>query len=165
MDIHPPWQRPAVIYQSQRLVHSFQHWTGKALVTLPEAADATEMARLLFNAPFVVLSHGIEADPIFNYGNQAALDLWQIDWEHLTQMPSRLTAEPMERQARAALLAQAAASGLIENYRGVRITRAGRRFLIENATIWDVLDDAGTRCGQAAKFTDWQWLSGLADGT
>ncbi|WP_110988414.1 MEKHLA domain-containing protein [Acaryochloris thomasi] len=155
MDIHPPWQRPSVVYHSQRLAHSFHHWTGGQLVP---AAEATAMAHQMFVAPFVLLSHGLEADPILNYGNQAALDLWQTDWEQLTRMPSRLTAEPTERQARAQQLTQATAAGCIENYRGIRITRTGRRFLIENATIWDVLDEAGDRCGQAAKFSDWMWL-------
>lgn len=156
MDIHPPWLRPAVVYHSQRLAHSFQHWTGGALVPATEAAS---VAHQLFMAPFVLLSHGLETDPILNYGNQAALDLWQIDWEHLTQMPSRLTAEPTERQSRAQQLMQAAAAGFIENYQGVRITCTGRRFLIENAMIWDVLDEAGERCGQAAKFSHWKWLA------
>lgn len=156
MDIHPPWQQLAIIHHSQRLARSFQHWTGKQLTLATEADD---IACQLFEAPFVLLSHGMETDPVLNYGNQSALDLWQMSWDELTQMPSRLTAEPMERQARAKLLAQAATSGYIQNYCGIRITKTGRRFLIENALIWDVLDEAGKRCGQAAKFTDWQWLT------
>jgi hypothetical protein len=151
----PPWQHPEVIEHSHRLVHSFWHWTGEKLI--PDL-DAAEAAHQLFESPFVLLSHGLEADPILNYGNQAALDLWQMDWDSLTRMPSRLTAEPMERQARAMLLAQAATSGLIQNYCGVRINRTGQRFLIENAIIWDVFDETGSRCGQAAQFTDWAWL-------
>ncbi len=161
MDIHPPWRQPAIIQHSQRLVRSFHYWTGERLVS---ASDVTDQSRLLFEAPFVLLSHGLEADPILNYGNQAALTLWQTYWEQLTQMPSRLTAEPVERQARANLLAQATKAGLIENYQGIRITRTGRRFFIENAVIWDVLNDSGTRCGQAAKFTDWKWLAEMTDG-
>ncbi len=162
MDIHlpSPWQSPTIVHHCQRLAHSYQYWTGEVLVLATEPADLVQQ---LFHAPFILLSHGTEPDPILNYGNQAALDLWQLDWEQLTQMPSRLTAEPMERQARAQLLAQAAASGLINNYRGVRISSSGQRFLIENAIIWDVLDESGLRCGQAAKFTDWKWLTDTAN--
>lgn len=161
MDIHPPWRQPEIIQHSQRLVRSFHRWTGELLVS---ASGDCDSARLLFEAPFVLLSHGTEADPILNYGNQAALQLWQTHWEQLTQMPSRLTAEPTERQARAELLAQATKAGLIENYQGIRITRTGRRFFIENAVIWDVLDESDTCCGQAAKFTDWKWLAESVDG-
>ncbi|MGB7414092.1 MAG: MEKHLA domain-containing protein [Thermosynechococcaceae cyanobacterium] len=150
-----PWQQPRIIEHSQRLIHSYEYWTGTQL--LPALAKAA-LARQLFESPFIVLSHGLEVDPILNYGNQSALDLWQIEWEQLIQMPSRLTAEPTERNARAQLLAEAATAGLIQNYCGIRVTRTGRRFLIENATIWDVLDEGGLCCGQAATFTHWQWL-------
>jgi hypothetical protein len=112
----------------------------------------------LYNAPFALLSHGTEADPILNYGNQVVLGLWQTTWEDLTRMPSRLTAEPMEQSERAKLLAQAQNQGYIDGYRGIRIARSGRRFWIENAQIWTVFDQQGEVCGQAAKFSKWQWL-------
>ncbi|MGF1600843.1 MAG: MEKHLA domain-containing protein [Thermosynechococcaceae cyanobacterium] len=150
-----PWQQPHIIEHSQRLIRSYRYWTGNQLIS---TLDTDALAHQLFKSPCIVLSHGLEADPIMNYGNQAALDLWQIEWKQLIKMPSRLTAEPIERHTRAQLLAQAATTGLIQNYCGVRITRTGRRFLIENATIWDVLDETGLRCGQAATFTHWQWL-------
>ena len=57
--------------------------------------------------PFVVASHGLQDDPILNYGNQVALDLWEMNWEQFTQTPSRLTAEPVNREERARMLEQA----------------------------------------------------------
>ena len=38
-----------------------------------------EEAEALMDAPFVVLSHGTEDDPIFNYGNLAAQKLF-LEW-------------------------------------------------------------------------------------
>jgi hypothetical protein len=47
-------------------------------------------ARDLFAFRGVVLSHGTEEDPILNYGNGAALALWEMDFGQLTSIPSRL---------------------------------------------------------------------------
>jgi MEKHLA domain len=156
-----PWQRSDVVRQSQRICRSYQHWLGQPL--LPgldiEVVAPQQLAQILYNVDFVILSHGTETDPILNYGNQRALDLWQASWLELTKMPSRLTAEPMERQERAKLLAQAAAQGYIDGYRGIRIARNGQRFWIENAIIWTILDEQGAIAGQAATFAQWQPLS------
>jgi hypothetical protein len=157
-----PWQQQDVILHSQNLADSFYHWTGSPLLSTAVslvALETTALAQGLFNAPFALLSHGTEADPILNYGNQVVLSLWQTTWAELTQMPSRLTAEPIEREERAKLLAQAEGQGYIEGYRGIRITRNGRRFWIENAQIWTVFDQQGQRCGQAAMFREWRWIN------
>jgi hypothetical protein len=93
---------------------------------------------------------------VLNYGNQKALDLWQMDWETFTKTPSRYTAEPMERSEREELLAQAKLQGYISNYRGIRIASNGDRFYINRAIIWNVVDQAGNLWGQAATFRDWE---------
>jgi MEKHLA domain len=71
-----PWQQPEVIRQAECLIRSYQHWTGREFLSGSYALN--EGARQLFEATFVVVSHGVEADPILNYGNQAALNLWQL---------------------------------------------------------------------------------------
>jgi hypothetical protein len=161
-DSYVPWQQELVIQHSRFLYQSFQKWTGEALVALPDdlamlASSNPDLAiaQALFDAPFAILSHGQETDPILNYGNQTALTLWQMNWANFTQMPSRLTAEPISRQERDRLLAEAAAHGFISGYRGVRIASTGARFWIEDAMIWDVLDDLGNKRGQAARFDTW----------
>lgn len=116
------------------------------------------IAEALFTAPFVLVSHGTEADPILNYGNQSALQLWEMDWHQLTQTPSRLTAEPIEREERARLLEQAQTQGYISDYQGIRISRTGRRFHISNVIVWDVLNEQNDRCGQAATFDRWEFI-------
>ncbi len=131
------------------LLTSFRRFVGRALVE-----DGPDAAERLFKADFVVVSHGTEADPILNYGNLAALRLWETDWESLTAMPSRKTAEPIHREARADLLARAAEHGFIDDYTGVRISATGRRFRIRNAIIWNLVDEAGAPAGQAATFRD-----------
>ncbi|MFN4280298.1 MEKHLA domain-containing protein [Thermosynechococcus sp.] len=152
-----PWLQPEVIQQARRICVSFRQWTGRSLLA-DAAEDGLCLAQQLFHWSQPVLSHGCETDPLLNYGNQAALSLWELSWGELVQLPSRLTAEPMAQEERARLLAQAARQGYTNNYSGVRISRSGRRFRIENAWIWTVLDEMGTPVGQAATFDQWQFL-------
>lgn len=151
-----PWQQPSVIRHTQRLLTSFQHWTGQPLLQVSGTPEF--LAQTMFKAPFVVVSHGTQPDPIFNYGNQTALNLWELDWQQFTQTPSRLSAEPIEQAERDRLLQQAKQQGFISNYAGVRISHSGQRFRICNVTLWDVLDEQGDRCGQAATFDQWEML-------
>ncbi|MFN6944193.1 MAG: MEKHLA domain-containing protein [Cytophagaceae bacterium] len=118
-----------------------------------------EFSNNLYNAPFVVVSHGIQTDPIFNYANLCAQQLWNLNWEGFTQMPSRLSAEPMEREERQIFLEKTARQGFVENYSGIRITSDNRRFMIKNAIIWNVIDAKGIYKGQAATFSDWEFLN------
>lgn len=150
------WKQPEIIRWSQILANSFQRLLDRQLIdncTTPE-----QLAAALFHAPFVVVSHGIQADPILNYGNQAALQLWDTNWDKFTQTPSRLTAETVNRAIRAKMLEQAAQQGYIDNYCGVRISSTGRRFLIETAIIWNLTDESEKSCGQAATFSEWHFL-------
>lgn len=142
--------------QAQALLGSFSARTGKELIN--RSGDPREDAKRLFDAPFVVVSHGVEPDPILNYGNAAALNLWEMSPETLIATPSRLTAEPTSREARERILADTARKGFITGYAGVRISAAGRRFRICDVTIWNVTDDDGRLLGQGATFARWTML-------
>ena len=150
------WQQPEIIRWSQILAQSYQKLLGRELIASSYSPE--QLTKNLFQAPFVVVSHGVEADPILNYGNQTALSLWSMSWSELTKTPSRLTAEPVNRATRASMLEQAAKQGYIDNYRGIRISSTGHRFAIERAVIWNLTDESGENCGQAATFSDWKWL-------
>jgi len=151
-----PWQTAAIATHSEILARSLKHWTQRDL--LPGSTTPTELAKGLYDAPFVLVSHGTEADPILNYGNAAALALWELSWEEFTRTPSRLTAEAPNREERARLLASVTAQGYIDDYSGVRISKNGRRFRIAQATVWNLLSPAGEYCGQAAMFSRWEFL-------
>ncbi|MCI5166336.1 MAG: MEKHLA domain-containing protein [Candidatus Electrothrix sp. GM3_4] len=72
--------------------------------------------------------------------------------------PSRYTAETPDREERAQLLAQVATDGFIDDYAGVRVSKHGRRFRIEQAVVWNFADETGSFCGQAAMFESWTFL-------
>jgi hypothetical protein len=152
----PPavWDR--WIAHSALLLDSYRRHTGRELT--PRGGGARAEAERLLDAPFVVVSHGTEADPILNYGNRVALALWEMDLDRFIATPSRLTAEPMLREARERLLEQTARHGFVSGYEGVRISAGGRRFQIHGATIWNVADAAGRPAGQAATFSRWTFL-------
>ncbi|SEA09216.1 MEKHLA domain-containing protein [Thiothrix caldifontis] len=139
------------------LLHSsFRHYVGHNLADLPWQGEST--ANTLDTAPFVLLSHNTDADPIFTYGNQKALEVFEIDWETLTQLPSRYSAEALVREEREHLLQTVARQGYIDNYAGVRISSTGRRFLIRQAIVWNLRDAHGNYAGQAAYFDHWEFL-------
>lgn len=117
-----------------------------------------DQSQALFEVPFVVVSHGTQLDPVLNYGNQTALDLWEMGLATLLQTPSRLTAEPLHRDERARLLERTSRDGFVDDYRGIRIASTGRRFLIEKAIVWNLVNSDGDRVGQAATFSEWVFL-------
>ena len=137
----------------QLLLDSFARLLGRELIFRQGSAEV--QAERLFQAPFVVVSHGTEADPILNYGNAAALALWEMDLATLTRTPSRLTAEPVHRDERARLLERTRRDGYVDDYAGIRISSTGRRFQIEQAIVWNLVDAAGIHRGQAATFDRW----------
>ena len=139
----------------QRLVNSFRHFSGRDFIALP---PNTDLVHFLHEAPFALVSHGTEADPIFNYANKTAQRLWEMDWDEFTSTPSRLSAEPMRREEREQLLHQVAQFGFAENYEGIRISKTGKRFWIRNTTVWNVLDEQGHYIGQAASYSKWDFI-------
>lgn len=138
------------------MADSFAAVTGQFL--LPGQFTPVALAQQLYNAPFVLLSHGTQPDPVFNYANQTAQNLWEMDWEQFTQLPSRLSAEPVAVAERQAMLEEARQKGYISNYNGVRISRTGRRFIIKDAILWNIYDHNGAYQGQAATFKEWSFL-------
>ncbi|HTO78232.1 MAG TPA: MEKHLA domain-containing protein [Methylocystis sp.] len=145
---------------SQALLDSYRARVGKELIA--RSRKPQDEAERLFAAPFVVVSHGAEVDPILNYGNAAALALWEMSPEELIATPSRLTAEAEVREAREHVLAETARNGFVSGYTGVRVSRTGRRFRIQDVTVWNVTDADARLLGQTATFAHWEWLDGEA---
>jgi hypothetical protein len=130
---------------------SFERLLGRPLVAAPTPER-------LWNAPCVIVAHGREADPVFFYGNRRALEAFAMDFRAFCQLPSRYSAEPLARDERARLLERVSRDGFIDDYSGVRISAAGQRFRIEQAVVWNLIDEHGVCHGQAATFDRWQML-------
>jgi hypothetical protein len=128
------------------IAESHARLTGRPLI---------EEGAALWSAPFALLAHGFEPDPVFFDGNRRALELFEVSAEDLVRMASRLSAEAPDRAERARLLEQVARRGFIDDYAGVRVAASGRRFRIEQATVWNLVDASGQVHGQAAAFARW----------
>ncbi|MBM3117064.1 MEKHLA domain-containing protein [Jeongeupia naejangsanensis] len=133
------------------LCASHRRLTGHDLVD--PALPPSDAARWLYDAaPFCVLAHDTQADPCFIYANLAAQTCFEYDWDEFIGLPSRLSAEAPNRDERDRLLADVARQGYASGYRGLRIAKSGRRFWIEDVTVWNLVDAAGLRLGQAATY-------------
>lgn len=157
----PPWLTPEGLRLARHLLHSHALVFGVPLLAgIDPAREPRRAAQELFAADLVVLAHDEAADPRLIYANRSALRLWRRNWAAMVGMPSRLTAEASQRAARAEALALARTRQALQGYGGIRVDSRGRRFRIENARLWRVVDAAGGVCGQAAAFGRWWWLSG-----
>ena len=141
------------------LLQSHQRAFGHLMLASSQPTTSLRLrCQELFACGFPVLAHGTGQDPRLSYANAAALQVWETDWTGLIGMPSRLTAPESERQERRQALGQAHSQLAITGYRGIRISRKGRRFMINNARIWTLWDQEERVIGQAASFRDWWWL-------
>jgi PAS domain-containing protein len=110
---------------------------------------------LYAQASHPVLAHNTDPDPRFIYANRAAQTAFEYDWDEITSLPSRLSAEPVDREERQRLLDSVARHGFATGYSGIRIAKSGRRFLIEAGVVWQLIDRDGAVRGQAATFANW----------
>src|ERR1700733_11994673 len=69
-----PFRDAAWIERTQRLLDSYRRWVGRELID--RGGDPANESQRLFEAPFVVVAHGTQPDPIFNYANRCATGLW-----------------------------------------------------------------------------------------
>lgn len=134
----------------QLLTTSFARTVGRPLV-----GPGQDAHWLYAEAPFSVLAHSAAAEPMFIYANKTAQRCFEYSLTELVTIPSRLSAEAPNREERQRLLDAVARNGFIDNYRGLRIAKSGRRFWIEGGIVWELTDETGQRRGQAALFTSW----------
>lgn len=151
---------PWILAHNELLCASYRQLTGRSLLG-QEQGDALageQLARALYAADVAIVSHDTASDPVFNYANRQAQALFGYDWEQFVRLPSRLSAEPMLREARADLLERVARDGYVDDYAGVRVTGDGQRFMIARATVWNLQDADGIYRGQAACIHEWHML-------
>lgn len=143
-------------YQDHALLlnESYRHWTGTYLV---QQRDPGEVLAELNVADFVLVSQGLETTPIFNYGNVQALSLF--GYEHLDFLQLTCQSTMVEGEmAESGVAKRVAREGFVSDYLGSRLTRSGREFVVEQGTVWQLIDNLGRVHGQAARFDEWRFL-------
>lgn len=156
MNINAQLNSDFYLRHGQLLCASFKRLIKRDLLENKHRSQ-TEI-RQLFDAPFVLLSHDMQQDPLFNFGNRMALELFELDWQQLLQLPSRHSAEQGERKQREKYLKKVNTNDFIEHYSSIRISATGQRFVIKNAIVWNLVDENNKKQGQAAMFNDWQHI-------
>jgi PAS domain-containing protein len=148
--VSSPGLNPNTLAFFELLVGSYQKFVGKKLVKKEQGPEW-----LYGDAPFVVLAHNTAPDPVFIYANATAQRLFGYSRSEFTTLHSRLSAGPMERAERQALLDGVTRDGFVADYRGLRVKKTGERFWIEDGVIWQLRDKHGGVHGQAATFSRW----------
>ncbi len=142
------------ITHGEILANSYKNLTGNNLIK--KSKKGLPKIIQLWNAPYAILSHGIEDDPIFNFGNRIALELFEFTFSDFIKLPSRKSAEEANREKRAKIMDEVAKNGFIRNYTGTRISATGKSFKILDTHIWNLSDREENLYGQAALFEKWE---------
>ena len=135
------------------LLGNLKKWTGFDLAE-EFGISKDELGKGIFEAEFCLLSSDLSADPILNYGNQKAIDLWEMPWEELTSTRSRDTAKSDNQSDRDELMRRVNENNFVTGYSGMRVSKTGREFFIKDVTIWNLFADDGAPYGRAAWFKD-----------
>lgn len=135
----------------QRLDDAYRARSGEGLPG-PHREGAERYEWLHRDAPFALLAHGTEDDPVFMYANQCAQTCFGYSFAEFIELPSRLSASSADRPERERLLQIVTANGIAHGYQGIRVHKTGEPFTIYDGVVWELLNEDGTRWGQAALF-------------
>jgi PAS domain-containing protein len=133
---HPEMAVPSIFRAPQRaapiaaIASSYERWFGKPLVS-----PSADLVAALWDAPFALLAHGTQTDPLFFFASRRALERFGYAPDEFVGLPSRLSAEPPARDERREMLERVTRDGFIDDYAGIRIGASGERFMIEKASV------------------------------
>jgi hypothetical protein len=156
--LNPP--APDNAYQADhvaRLAAAFARVSGDDLYA-ETGIDPAAPGPSAWHGNFALLSHRGDDQAVLNYGNALVLALWECDWDQLTTMPSARTAPAEDVSERGAMMERVAREGFVRGYRGRRVSRGGRLFMIEDGIVWRLADSAGMDFGVAAFFPSYRLL-------
>ena len=153
---NPPWLQPEKLELVNLLQSSYKKAFGIPLFVCSKVDDEHRLeSQELFSLQKVVLAHNNQEDPCLIYANAYALRLWGRNWNEMINMPSRHTAPTNNQIQREVALKHAKIKHAVQGYQGIRISKNGQKFLINNARIWTIWSHDRSPLGQAAAFTNW----------
>lgn len=134
--------------RAREILDSYRRLLGREL--LPRSGDATEDARRLFDLPLAVLAHDTAPQPRLDWANRAAAMAFDATPESLLGRPSAATTPADAVADRGKLFEALARDRFVTGYSGVRVSLTGRRFVIDDVTVFEVTDADGRPAGHAA---------------
>jgi hypothetical protein len=130
------------------ILDSYLRLLGRDLVE--RSGDEADDARRLFDLPLAVLAHDTSPVPLLDWANGAAARAFDAAPEALLGRPSADTTPADAVADRRALFDVLARRGFVTGYSGVRVSLTGRRFMIDDVTVFALADAAGRPAGHAA---------------
>ncbi|MBO9703601.1 MAG: MEKHLA domain-containing protein [Sporocytophaga sp.] len=150
------WMNPDTVKHCKLIAKNYKFWTGKEL--FEEKLHESELSEKMYNAPFVILSHGTQADPIYNYVNLKAQELWEYTWDEMIKLPSRRSAGTNETAQRLELIKEGQEKGITFTEKALRESCSGKKFYIKNVVLFNLLGEGGEYEGQCAIYNDWEFV-------
>lgn len=139
---------PRFTTRAVEILDSYRRLLGHDLIK--RSGDPAEDARRLFDLPLAVLAHDTAPQPLLDWANLTAARAFDSTPESLLGRPSADTAPADAVADRRALFDVLARQGFVTGYSGVRVSLTGRRFVIDDVTVFALTDAAGRPAGHAA---------------
>lgn len=129
---------------------SLEQYYGKSLY---DELSVSGPGAIHNNERYVVISHGTQDDPVYNYGNKAGLLFFGYPEHEFVQLPSRYSAPSGAlRQDRSQIVQHVLDHGWTIIDEAIRQNKARESFRVRRILYFNVNDDDGKRIGQAATF-------------
>ncbi len=104
------------------------------------------------HCPYAIASH--DTNSVFNYANEASLQLFKTNWDEMIGVHSSVSASNSLQSERNRMLREVEKVGFVDGYKATRIAFDGSLFEINDAIIWDVIDNNNNSHGQAVLIMD-----------
>lgn len=107
------------------------------------------------NERYVLISHGTQESPIYNFGNVACLNAFARGWHDHCKMPSRecVISKSQDEALRIELMQNVTDFGFVDgDYRGYRVRGDGKFIRLYECCVWNCYDENDIYIGQAALF-------------
>lgn len=116
--------------------------------TLVPFLDAQDLAIKLHHAPYPLFAYDGNDNPKYTYMNLAAQRLFKVEQHEVKHLHVTETTEELLRKNLLNFIQEVKSKKRYLSYSGLRITKNGERFRLENAYLWVIYDDHKQYIGQ-----------------
>ena len=126
------------------LDNSLRKLTGKGIrerIGLDEKENGDIYKDFCMDERFVIVSHGTEDDPIYNFSNVAGMEAFVRSWDEFIELPSRLSVvlQTKDEESRIQLMRKVTDDGFVEGASGIRVRGDGQFIKLVDAVVRDLL--------------------------
>lgn len=112
-------------------------------------SDSVDLSLKLYHAPFLVFSIDSLETPKYNYLNYRAQQTFEINRQNLNDFYLKDSVPEQLHNNLLGFTKHICETGKFANYNGVRMSKSGNQFRLNNAYVWSLLASDGTYKGVA----------------